>query len=54
MLVDEIRPFASIRAQPLAQLARLKHLMLLWPEQQAEPLEAIDDGSEIQLSQRND
>ncbi len=51
---DETRPFASISAQPLAQLDRLKHLMLLWPEQQAEPLEAIDDGSEIQLSQRND
>ncbi|GGD61936.1 rod shape-determining protein MreC [Lacimicrobium alkaliphilum] len=29
---DETRPFALIRAKPAAQLERLKHLLLLWPD----------------------
>lgn len=29
---DETRPFAVIRAKPAAQLDRLKHLLLLWPD----------------------
>ncbi len=37
---DESRPFAQIKAQPVAQLDRLKYLLLLWserkPQQQAE------------------
>lgn len=28
---DESRPFAQIKAQPMAQLDRLKYLLLLWP-----------------------
>ncbi|MBD3586450.1 rod shape-determining protein MreC [Salinimonas sp. HHU 13199] len=30
---DEGRPFATVTAQPLARLDRLKHLLLLWPQQ---------------------
>jgi rod shape-determining protein MreC len=29
---DETRPFALVRAKPAAQLDRLKHLLLLWPD----------------------
>lgn len=29
---DESRPFAQVKAAPLAQLDRLKYLLLLWPE----------------------
>lgn len=29
---DESRPFAQIKAQPIAKLDRLKYLLLLWPE----------------------
>ena len=29
---DEGRPFATVTAQPLARLDRLKHLLLLWPQ----------------------
>ncbi|MCV2885774.1 rod shape-determining protein MreC [Aestuariibacter sp. AA17] len=29
---DEGRPFAQVRAEPMAQLDRLKYLLLLWPE----------------------
>lgn len=28
---DETRPFAQVRAEPIAQLDRLKYLLLLWP-----------------------
>ena len=31
---DEGRPFATVTAQPLARLDRLKHLLLLWPQQE--------------------
>jgi rod shape-determining protein MreC len=30
---DETRPFAVVRAKPVAQLDRLKYLLLLWPEE---------------------
>ncbi|MEP7705235.1 rod shape-determining protein MreC [Paraglaciecola sp. 25GB23A] len=30
---DETRPFAIVRAKPVAQLDRLKYLLLLWPEE---------------------
>tara|TARA_R110002167_G_scaffold56729_1_gene160979 strand:- start:8352 stop:9215 length:864 start_codon:yes stop_codon:yes gene_type:complete len=30
---DESRPFAVVRAKPVAQLDRLKYLLLLWPEE---------------------
>lgn len=29
---DESRPFATVKARPLAQLDRLKYLLLLWPK----------------------
>ena len=29
---DESRPFAQVKATPIAQLDRLRHLLLLWPE----------------------
>lgn len=31
ILRDESRPFAQVRATPIAQLDRLKYLLLLWP-----------------------
>ncbi len=31
---DEGRPFATVTAQPLARLDRLKHLLLLWPQKE--------------------
>ena len=31
---DEGRPFATVIAQPVARLDRLKHLLLLWPQQE--------------------
>lgn len=30
---DESRPFANIKAEPIAKLDRLKYLLLLWPEE---------------------
>lgn len=33
---DEGRPFATVTAQPLARLDRLKHLLLLWPQQRSD------------------
>ena len=32
ILRDESRPFAQVRAVPMAQLDRIKYLLLLWPE----------------------
>jgi len=32
---DESRPFAQVTAQPVAQLDRLKYLLLLWPKDKA-------------------
>jgi len=32
---DESRPFANVKARPIAQLDRLKYLLLLWPEEQS-------------------
>lgn len=32
VLRDESRPFANVKARPIAQLDRLKYLLLLWPE----------------------
>lgn len=48
---DESRPFASITAQPLARLDRLKHLMLLWPESTDYPEEEGLDSDAIRVSQ---
>ena len=51
---DESRPFASISAQPLAKLDRLKHLMLLWPEAEPEATEDSDDNTAITVRRDND
>ena len=29
---DESRPFARVYSQPIAQIDRLRYLLLLWPE----------------------
>ncbi|MDF2179127.1 rod shape-determining protein MreC [Aliiglaciecola sp. CAU 1673] len=42
VLRDESRPFAQVKAEPIAQLDRLKYLLLLWP---------ADAPSEPQLQQ---
>lgn len=39
---DESRPFAQISAKPVAQLDRLKYLLLLWSERTAEQTTAIE------------
>ncbi|WP_100657727.1 rod shape-determining protein MreC [Alteromonas flava] len=54
VLRDETRPFASISAQPLAQLDRLKHLMLLWPEAEVPDSETNSDTNAIQVSRAYD
>ena len=37
---DESRPFSQVRAKPIAQLDRLKYLLLLWSERTSENKEA--------------
>ena len=51
---DESRPFANISARPFAKLDRLKHLMLLWPEDEAPQSELTDDPNAINVSQINE
>lgn len=43
---DESRPFAQVKARPLAQLDRLKYLLLLWPADKA-PENAIGPEDQI-------
>ncbi|MBF7073704.1 rod shape-determining protein MreC [Glaciecola sp. MH2013] len=45
---DESRPFADVRARPLAMLDRLKYLLLLWPSDQA-PENAIGPDDQLLL-----
>jgi rod shape-determining protein MreC len=46
ILRDESRPFAQVRATPIAQLDRLKYLLLLWPADAPEkPIMDNDEGS---------
>ena len=35
MRKDESRPFAQVLSQPVAQIDRLRYLLLLWPERPA-------------------
>lgn len=51
---DESRPFASISAKPFAKLDRLKHLMLLWPEEEPTQLELGEDPNAISVSKLDD
>ncbi len=44
ILRDESRPFATVRATPMAQLDRLRYLLLLWPADA--PSEPVFDASE--------
>lgn len=41
---DEGRPFAQVRAEPVAQLDRLKYLLLLWPGEKTEEDATIAKG----------
>jgi rod shape-determining protein MreC len=41
---DEGRPFAQVRAKPIAQLDRLKYLLLLWPADES-PAPQTESGS---------
>lgn len=45
ILRDESRPFSQIRAKPVAQLDRLKYLLLLWSERTSEsaPIAELDE-----------
>lgn len=38
---DESRPFSHVRAKPVAQLDRLKYLLLLWSQRTSEDTQAI-------------
>ncbi|PKG97871.1 rod shape-determining protein MreC [Paraglaciecola sp. MB-3u-78] len=40
---DESRPFPQIRAKPIAQLDRLKYLLLLWSERTSEDKQAVKE-----------
>jgi rod shape-determining protein MreC len=40
---DESRPFSQVRAKPIAQLDRLKYLLLLWSERTSEGKQAVKE-----------
>ncbi len=40
---DESRPFSQVRAKPIAQLDRLKYLLLLWSERTSEDKQAVKE-----------
>ena len=40
---DESRPFSQIRAKPIAQLDRLKYLLLLWSERTSEGKQVVNE-----------
>jgi rod shape-determining protein MreC len=40
---DESRPFSQVRAKPIAQLDRLKYLLLLWSERLSEEKQAKEE-----------
>ena len=40
---DESRPFSQVRAKPIAQLDRLKYLLLLWSERSSEDKQAKEE-----------
>lgn len=46
VLRDESRPFATVVAKPMARLDRLRYLLLLWPEEQAEAEQADTELTE--------
>jgi rod shape-determining protein MreC len=43
---DESRPFSQIRAKPIAQLDRLKYLLLLWSQRTADQLPNLEQEKE--------
>jgi rod shape-determining protein MreC len=40
---DESRPFSQVRAKPIAQLDRLKYLLLLWSERTSEDKQTVKE-----------
>jgi len=40
---DESRPFAQVQSEPVAQINRLRYLLLLWPEQPNKIFSSKDD-----------
>lgn len=50
---DESRPFAQVQSEPVAQINRLRYLLLLWPEQPTkifsskDNLAAIKEGEDV-------
>ncbi len=40
---DESRPFAQVQSEPVAQINRLRYLLLLWPEQPSKIFSSKDD-----------
>jgi rod shape-determining protein MreC len=49
---DESRPFSQVRAKPVAQLDRLKYLLLLWSERTLDG--SPDSGIAIKMKQSNE
>ncbi|MFQ3192121.1 MAG: rod shape-determining protein MreC [Paraglaciecola sp.] len=43
IIKDEGRPFSQVKAKPIAQLDRLKYLLLLWSERTAENKQAVKE-----------
>lgn len=44
---DESRPFAQVQSEPVAQINRLRYLLLLWPEQPTKIFSSKDDLASI-------
>lgn len=45
---DESRPFAQVQSEPVAQINRLRYLLLLWPEQPTKIFSSKDDLASIE------
>ncbi len=43
VLQDESRPFAQVQSEPVAQINRLRYLLLLWPEQPTKIFSSKED-----------
>ena len=50
---DESRPFAMVYSKPIAQIDRLRYLLLLWPEQQSPFAPAPKAESPVKEEQSN-
>lgn len=47
VMQDESRPFAQVQSEPVAQINRLRYLLLLWPEKPTKIFSSKDDIAAI-------